>query len=263
MKLILQPSMFLVILSAVALVLLFSTGLAKKIGRWLGALALALYILMAFSPLPHVLLLVLENRFPPTNLSSLETPPAGIIVLGGAIDTHVSLGRREVALNEAVERLTVAADLARRFPEAKLLVSGETRTVDDKNYIENMVLISLGVALDRIIYESDSRNTYQNATMGAAVAKPAPGEIWLLVTSASHMPRSVGVFCKAGFRVKPLPVDYRTAGWDDAWLFFDRPSTGLHLMDTAVKEWLGLVAYWLAGWTSALYPGPDLKNCGE
>jgi len=228
--------MFLVILSAVALVLLFSTGLAKKIGRWLGALALALYILMAFSPLPHVLLLILENRFPPTNLSSLETPPAGIIV---------------------------AADLARRFPEAKLLVSGETRTVDDKNYIENMVLISLGVALDRIIYESDSRNTYQNATVGAAVAKPAPGEIWLLVTSASHMPRSVGVFFKAGFRVKPLPVDYRTAGWDDAWRFFDRPSTGLHLMDTAVKEWLGLVAYWLAGWTSALYRGPDLKNCGE
>ena len=160
MKLILQPSMFLVILSAAALVLLFSTGLAKKIGRWLGALALALYILMAFSPLPHVLLLVLENRFPPTNLSSLEAPPAGIIVLGGAIDTRVSLGRGEVALNEAVERLTVAADLARRFPEAKLLVSGETRTVDDKNYIENMVLISLGVALDRIIYESDSRNTY-------------------------------------------------------------------------------------------------------
>ncbi len=210
-----------------------------------------------------MLILPLENRFPAAALLKLESAPVGIVVLGGAIDTRISLGRREAAITGAAERFTVAAELAGRFPNARLLVSGETRTVDNKNYIETMVLIKLGVSPDRIVYESDSRNTYQNATMGAAIVKPDPDDTWLLVTSASHMPRSVGVFCKAGFRVQPWPVDYRTTGWNDAWRFFRQPSQGLHLADIAVKEWLGLAAYWIAGRTSALYPGPDRGNCSE
>jgi uncharacterized SAM-binding protein YcdF (DUF218 family) len=90
-----------------------------------------------------------------------------------------------------------------------------------------------------------------------ALVMPKPGERWLLVTSAYHMPRSVGLFRKAGFAVEPYPVDWRVGGRDDLLDFTKTASDGLSRTDTAVREWMGLVAYWLAGRSDALFPGPD------
>ena len=104
--------------------------------------------------------------------------------------------------------------------------------------------------------EISSRTTDENARFTRKLVSPKPGERWLLVTSAHHMPRSVGVFRKAGFDVEPYPVDWRTRGWIDASMPFDRLSGGLACADAAVHEWVGLVAYWLAGRSDALFPGP-------
>ena len=115
------------------------------------------------------------------------------------------------------------------------------------------------VGLDNgdIFYEDRSRNTYENAIFTRELVKPKQGERWLLVTSAIHMPRSIGIFRKAQFPVIAYPVDYRTNGEVGAALNSARFATkALGLVEFATHEWAGLVAYWLTGKTDALFPAP-------
>ena len=70
------------------------------------------------------------------------------------------------------------------------------------------------------------------------------------------MPRAIGCFRKAGFPVEAYPVDWRTAGRDDLTSVGTRLSAGLARTDAAVHEWIGLVAYWVTGRTSAFLPKP-------
>ena len=88
------------------------------------------------------------------------------------------------------------------------------------------------------------------------MAQPKPGERWLLVTSAFHMPRSIGVFRQAGFTVEAFPVDWRTRGSEDVLRPFATMGDGLRRTDTAVREWVGLAVYWLSGKSSELFPRP-------
>jgi uncharacterized SAM-binding protein YcdF (DUF218 family) len=165
-----------------------------------------------------------------------------------------------VALDEAAERLTVAAELARRYPHARVLFSGGSNAVIFDEGTEATFAVrqlqDLGVAPERIIAEDRSRNTIENAVFSRRLADPKPGERWLLVTSAYHMPRSMAAFRAAGFPVEPYPVDWRTRGLIDALRPFASLGDGLRRTDTAVREWVGLVAYRLAGKTAELFPGP-------
>ena len=115
---------------------------------------------------------------------------------------------------------------------------------------------SLGISSERLVMERRSRNTRENAEFAMAMADPKPGERWLLVTSAFHMPRSVGLFRKAGFAVQPFPVDWRVGGGGDVLRFSVSLLEGLSRVDTGVREWMGLIAYRAAGRTDALLPGP-------
>jgi uncharacterized SAM-binding protein YcdF (DUF218 family) len=116
---------------------------------------------------------------------------------------------------------------------------------------------SFGIPRKRIELEGKSRNTAENATFSKAMADPKPGERWLLVTSAHHMPRSVGCFRRAGFAVEPYPVDWRTRGAVDLITPFGSLAAGLARTDVAAREWAGLVAYWITGKTSEFLPGPN------
>jgi uncharacterized SAM-binding protein YcdF (DUF218 family) len=237
--------------------LLLPTRLARA-GRWLACTSLAILVILGLSPIGNALIIPLEQRFPPWDAAGAA--PTGIIVLGGALSPHVSAARKEVALNEAAERLTVAADLARRYPDLRIIFTGGSASLIFDDGIEaefaGRAFESLGVAPARIVLEDRSRNTVENALFSKAIAQPKPGERWLLLTSAYHLPRAVGVFRQAGFAVEPYPVDWRTAGTEDALRPFATLGDGLRRTDTAVREWVGLAAYWLTGKTSQLFPGP-------
>src|SRR4029077_15074082 len=124
------------------------------------------------------------------------------------------------ALNESAERVTVVAELSRRYPGAKVLFSGGSAALIFHEGIEADFALrlfeSFGVARERILLEARSRNTIENAIFSKEIAQPKAGERWLLVTSAFHMPRAIGVFRKAGFAVEAYPVDWRTRGGEDA-----------------------------------------------
>jgi uncharacterized SAM-binding protein YcdF (DUF218 family) len=250
------PSNVLVTLGVLA-ALLMATRFAR-FGRWLAAVCVLLIAIVGLSPLGNILILPLEQRFPPWDES--RGAPDGIVVLGGAIGPELSLTRKEVSLNESAERVTIIAALARRFPNARIVYSGGNGglLIRDGNEAEFAVELfkSFGIDPTRIVAEDRSRNTIENALFSKQLADPKPGQRWLLVTSAYHMPRSIGVFRQAGFDVEPYPVDFRTRGWIDVLVPFGSVGDGFHRTDTAMREWVGLIVYWARGNTSALLPGP-------
>jgi uncharacterized SAM-binding protein YcdF (DUF218 family) len=250
------PSHVITLLAVGGLVLLW-TRFARA-GRWLLAASLALVAILGFLPAGKVLMLVLEQRFPSWVASG--SPPDGIIILGGAIDPERSAARGMVSLNAGAERVTEIAALARRFPDAGIVFTGGSANLVFAGLPESAFMLDLlesfGIARTRVQLEERSRNTAENARFTKLLIDPKPGERWLLVTSAMHMPRAVGTFRKAGFPVEAYPVDWNTNGWSDVAKGPLWPVRGLDMTDFAMKEWVGLFAYWLAGYTPELLPGP-------
>lgn len=254
--LVLRPS------NAVILAVLFGLLLRRfrwpKTGAVLVALGLAGMVAAGWLGLSMLLLKPLEARFPA--ILTVEAPPTGVIILGGVIDTTASSVRGRPELIESADRIVVAARLARQFPQARIIFTGGSASFLPNELPEAdlaaELLETFGIALERIELERASRNTHENAVLTRAVVDPQPDESWLLVTSAYHMPRAMGVFEAAGWRnVTAYPVDYRVIS-DLPVLGRQFASEGLFLTDIAVKEWIGLVAYRLAGYTNEVFPAP-------
>jgi len=253
----LLPSNFLIGIGLVGVILLASRWAA--LGRRLMLASIVLLIICGFSPLGGWVLYPLEQRFPPWDAS--HGAPDGILVLGGAIAPERSEARGLAVFTDSADRIIATAELAHRYPNARIvfsggsasLISGDAREAD----YAGAVFESLGVAKERLTIERRSRNTLENAEFSKALVAPKSGERWLLVTSAFHMPRAVGLFRKAGFKVEPYPVDWRTGGRADLWRFGTNLDRGLARLDVAVREWIGLVAYRVTGNTGEFFPGPD------
>lgn len=256
----LLPSNFLVVLGILGLILL-ATRFART-GRALVTASIVLLAICGVSPLGNLLLHALEQQFPPWDAAGRA--PDGIVVLGGSIDPELSALRSAPVFRAGVDRLVAGAALAHRFPAARVIFSGgNANLVSDDEAREADVALqvfeSLGIARERLIMERKSRNTWENAEFSKAIAAPKPGERWVLVTSAYHMPRSMGVFRRAGFPVEPYPVNWRTPP-GSALLLLVLVSNGLERTDTAIREWIGLAAYRISGKTSELLPGPEQSS---
>jgi uncharacterized SAM-binding protein YcdF (DUF218 family) len=249
------PSNLIALAGVAGLCLLLAAR--RRAGLGLLIVSTVLLAIAGFSPLGNVLLLGLTERFPQWQS---DGTPDGIIVLGGAIDSEASVARDSIELDASAERILAMLRLARRFPQARIVFSGGSGNLFLDSVSEAPIAAHLlqefGVGRDRILLEEASRTTAENATMLRAMLAPRPGERWLLVTSAFHMPRAIGAFRKAGFEIEAYPVDWRTRGWADATVPFDRLSSGLARTDIALHEWGGLVIYWLTGRSSELFPGP-------
>jgi len=251
----LSPVPFAIFLGVIGAALLFTRW--KILGRALSSLSAFALLLMAFGPLGGLLAGPLEARFPPP--AADMPPPDGVIVLGGTIDERLSANRDRPTLVDAAERLTAPIALKRKYPNARLVFAGGSAALRASPYAEADIVLrfwrEVGLDQNDILYERRSRNTYENAMFTRELLHPTSKERWLLVTSAMHMPRAVGVFRKAGFDVIAYPVDYRTSG--AAWLEFPgSPTKGLGVVDFAAHEWAGLAVYWLAGKSDALFPAP-------
>lgn len=237
------------ILLAVLALLAAWRGRLRAVRLWAGLCALALAGLTVL-PLGDPLLARLEGQYPPR--PAVTGPVDGIIVLGGAEDVAPLRRWGQPALNAGGERAIAAAELARRFPEARLIYTGGMAALGgdaqpgDPSRIMTDIWRSLGLPDDRIVTEALSRNTSENARFTRDLIRPQPGQRWLLVTSAFHMPRAMETFARAGWTgLVAWPVDYRSgsmvqgAGW--------QLDSHLSNLDLALKEYLGLVAYRLAG----------------
>jgi uncharacterized SAM-binding protein YcdF (DUF218 family) len=211
------------------------------------------FLLVALLPLAAWVRAPLENRFP---RPALPSHVDGIAVLGGAVDPKTSARRGIPSLNADAERMTEFVRLAKLYPRARLLFSGgsSSLTVDPARSeagVARLFFRRQGLDIRRVTFEARSRDTYENALFSKRLVRPSPGEVWLLVATAEDVPRIVGIFHKLGWPILPVPVAYKT---DSRQFDF---AQNLHLLDEAMHEWLGLVAYRLAGRTDALFPSPE------
>lgn len=253
-EMLLSPLELALVALSVALLLLWRGRVGA--GRRILACTVTLLLALAVLPWSDWLLRPLETRFP----MRAELPPQmdGIVVLGGSVNPVRSLERGRPVITDAAERLTALVELSRRYPAARVVFTGGSgdfarQDVKEAHYVATL-LRNLGVPEGRVLYEDQSRNTHENAEFAKPLAAPKDSESWLLVTSARHMPRSVGAFRAAGWEVIPYPVDYLTSAAPSGWGF--RLGGNSAVLRTALHEWGGLLYYRLRGWSDSWYPAP-------
>ena len=233
----------------------------RRTFRTLLFLLVGYVLVVGFLPVGKTMRAALENRIPIPR--SLPERVDGIVVLGGVVDQFLSEARGQTAIGGAVERITVSARLAAQYPDARLAYSGGSgvlgrQELKEANYVKP-IFAQLGVEASRLIIEDRSRNTAENATLTKELVKPAPEETWILVTSAFHMPRALGVFRRAGWPVIPYPVDYSTEP-DQGFRLTGSLMAGFIVFGASLREWIGLVAYRLMDRTDAYFPAVEMEK---
>ena len=210
---------------------------------------------IAFSPASEWLMKPLEDRFVQSkNIEKVD----GIIILGGAI----GFNRDEIKLTDQGARMSAGIALWQKHQGAKLVFTGGdggilstgerwTESQAAKKFFQD-----IGIDSAKIVYEDQSRNTYENALYTKQKLNPKAGEKWIVVTSAFHMARAMGCFRKVEWDVIAHPVDYETEAKLQFLALSRHGSGNLKRFDIAAKEWIGLIAYRLNGYTQALYPAP-------
>ncbi len=242
-------------LAWVALLLLATLGCLHQRPAWsqrFGWSALLLLLLLGWEPLPDALLRRLENQYPALNAASSLQTYAGVVVLGGALESaYVWSTPGQSALNEAAERMTEVLPLLRQQPGLRVLFTGGEGELLGGQVSEaeraRRFFIAQGVRPDQLLLESASRTTYENAVLSKALPGVDAAQPWLLLTSAWHMPRAMASFQKAGWNVTAYPVDFR-AGRQTPWSQYSM-DVGVKKWKTALHESLGLLAYRLSGRT--------------
>jgi uncharacterized SAM-binding protein YcdF (DUF218 family) len=226
---------------------------SRRFGVGLGLLALAVILPLGVPDIRDRLGAPLEDRYP---IPVLPDRVDGLIVLGGAERPRAMALRGIPELNASADRLVAFVALARQYPQAKLVFTGGSATPHPLGAVTEAdvaqaVFARFGLDPARVTYERTSGNTAENARNSRALVQPQPGEAWLLITSARHMPRAVSSFATQGWSVLPYPVDFRT-GQSEPWIF--SPLEGVLALNSYGREWLGLIGYRAMGYTAEILP---------
>lgn len=247
-----SPSHFGLILLIAGTVLLFAGY--HRAARWT-LLPVAIGALSLFGPI-QLLAQPLENRFPPRpTLCKID----GIILLGGGEDPKLARQRNQPVLREHAGKYFEALDLLHRFADARLVVAAGSGSWDPEGThetdVSSVLFVQAGIAPERLIFESQSRDTFENFQYAKAIVVPKAGERWVLLTDAMHMPRAVAIARTVDFPVIPWPTDYRTQ--PTGWTFANDLNWSAGTLDAAFHEWVGLAAYGLTGRLTNLLPVPQ------
>jgi uncharacterized SAM-binding protein YcdF (DUF218 family) len=231
------------------LVLLIAAGVAlqwtrwRRIGLYLTTASAGMLLLLLVFPIGYWMLKPLEDRYPrPAWPAHVD----GIVVLGGGMDPVVYEKRNAPAEDVVEGRLVAAAELARRYPNARIVFSGGSEAPEylpPEAEAARLAFAQLGIPEDRITYEDRSRNTWENLAFSQRLVRPKPGEVWLLATSASHLPRAMLIAGGLGWHLVAWPTDYKTTNEDRGFVSGLDLANNLQSVDTGLHEWLGILAY--------------------
>jgi uncharacterized SAM-binding protein YcdF (DUF218 family) len=226
----------------------------NSIARKLSMFITAIFVSLLFVPVGDILLQPLEKRF--SMLNELPEKVDGIILLGGAQQPLLTRHYGQPSINGHAERMTTFLALARRYPNAKLVSSGGSGDILNQDVGEEhtirLFLKEQSFDPNRVIYESKSRNTYENVIYSKELVSPKKGETWLMIMSAASMPRAMGIFQKFDWTVVPVPCDYQSLP----------PKFGVSLdligqmnkINDALHEWVGLAVYYATDKSASFFP---------
>lgn len=245
-------------LNLILLLLLAGAGLSffcRRAGITLAGLSIFLLFFIGIAPMGSNLLASLENSY--ASPSGLPKEISGIIILGGTFDAELTAARNSLAVNDSMERVMEGLRLARRYPlaitvfsggEGRMFLQGRPETREIMRWLGRA-----GYNPDDFLFEDKSRNTWENVAFTRDMLNPGAQEVWIVVTSAYHMPRAMKVFRLLDWpgTIIPWPVDYRTDG-KMRW-FPDRfdVAGNFYKTDLAIHEFAGIFAYELRGKTAS------------
>lgn len=247
-SLLLQPLSWVLVLLCIAVILLFTRSRRlQNLGRIGCASAASLLLLVGWYPLPESFVRILEERHAPpsTSLSNFT----GMVVLGGVFGTPDGREHQQPALGFAGERVVLPIPLMNQYRNLRMLFTGGSASpsafVGPEADAARKFFEAMGTDMTRTMFESRSRNTFENAVLSRDVTGVDIRQPWLLFTSASHMPRAFATFQKAGWNVTAYPVDYYSMR-ETQWLSYSL-LRGAEMWQVALREYVGLVAYKLMG----------------
>ena len=213
-------------------------------------ISIVFFITVSVFPTGNLILFKLESSYP-----ALTKPPLhidGILILGGPSNPALTRDHGQVSFNEAGERLTESVRLIKNYSSAKIIFAGGFSKLSH-SYVAKKFFSEMGIDVSNIIFESKSRNTFENMLYSKKIINPKKSENWLLVTSAFHMSRAINVADKLGWTFIPYPVDFRTS---NKFINF-KPSLdfldNINSFDLASHEVVGLISYYLLGRSSKLF----------
>lgn len=248
-----QPLALSLVFLISALVAGFFRTTKTRTGLLIAAILLQFFTL--FTTTGALLVGSLEKRF---QRPVLDTPPACAIILGGGFDGVVTKVRGNTELGSAGDRFVEGLRLAQVYPLMRLVITGGDPTLDHSSEgdadIAKRFYSDMGIDPDRLLLEPQSRNTIENAELTAPLLKANGLTSCLLVTSAYHMPRSIGLFRKAGMTVIPWPVDYHTTGDERFGLNTFELMSNAQLLNIALHEYIGLAVAYATGKSDSLLP---------
>ena len=225
---------FLLFLTTLLLAFVAAKGLFPILRLAIIIIGLGTLLICSF-PVGDFFLKLIEDHH---RESPLQTEPYGIIVLGGAIDTNLSLARGKLVFNDSGERLYAGVKLAKKYASAHILLAGYESALSQRFFIE------MGIDDSRLLIEDESSHTRENAKFSADLVGQGISQTWLLVTSAWHMPRAMQVFQKIGWSVIPYPVDFRS---EPEFSFFS-PLHQLACMRLIFRELGAILMYKIFGY---------------
>ncbi|QLL29192.1 YdcF family protein [Thermosynechococcus sichuanensis E542] len=220
-------------------------------------IALSILLLSGNDYVATALIASLERQYLPPNPMPKA---AAIVVLGGAVVPQTA-PRPWVEVTEGGDRILYGAHLFRQGYAPYLILSGgriewlgETFQRGEAADMAE-IATTCGVPRDKILLDTTSLNTYENAVNVKALLEKhqIQGDL-LLVTSAYHMPRSVAIFRRLGMNVIPAPTDYRylsiarSPTWQNLLLSLIPNPYNVDITTIALREYQGLLVYKLRGW---------------
>jgi uncharacterized SAM-binding protein YcdF (DUF218 family) len=239
-------------------------GATRRFGQKLLIVIAVTCLAVTLIPVGEFGVQFLENRFSRPGPESIDTQNiAGIVVLGGAVDGSQSVERGLAEYNGSADRVLTMVELAHHYPALPVIFSGADGALMARGFNEADAvredMARKKIAVPNIVYENRSRNTAENAAFSHQLMmknwpERAQGK-WLLVTSARHMPRAMGVFRKSGWSVVAWPVDYIAS--PRRHLTDINVSHSIKMLDDMLKEFAGLTAYYWTGRTATWFPAPQ------
>ncbi|MDZ7876652.1 MAG: YdcF family protein [Saprospiraceae bacterium] len=235
----------------------FTKNAQKKVRLLRGVFFFTIVLTNPF--LLHQTYRLYETPIVPT--SDLRDTADIAIVLGGFSNLstegndQIIAGDERINFNEASNRLIDAVVLYKKGLVKKLLISGGDgkllRNKTSEALRATPFLLSMGVRESDILLESNSRNTHENALFSKQLleSQGIKTRKILLITSAYHMPRSIGCFRRVGLQVTPFPAHFIAEQPSWAFKYWLKPDgSAFFYWEALFKEWIGYGAYWLKGY---------------
>lgn len=250
--LILNPFNIFILLTLFSILLfLFSI---KRLSIIIFLINFSILLTISIFPIGNYLVYIIEKEF------HLHTKVPdhidGILILGGSTNAEMFQEYGQISLNGSAERLVESVDIIKKFKGSKIIFTGGSGILNrpDLGHVQVAKLFykKMGINLKRIMFENNSKNTFENIIFSKKMAEPNKNEIWLLITSASHMKRALLIGEKNNWYFTPYAVDFLNEK-----NFKFRPNfkllSNLNSFQKGLHEWLGLISYYLLGRTSRFF----------